>query len=709
METGIAVTEFQPQWRSFTLETARLVTFDVDSSTPEGGWCVSRACDLDATGCGAGNAAPVSMCLERGRVFFSAWSRGGASTLDVTITDGGPCDPPPHLALQAARVQDLDGDRDGFPDTGETVDVHLRVVNKSYYDFTNAHVTATLDDPGGGCVGIATTTLPLVPARSSADASTPIRFTVPAVADRASLGFSAAQSFVARLHVIVVTDQFPTPVQDTVHLELDLNATTITGPTTTFTENFESSFGAFRLQTLDGAKATNALSDGRRCQYSDPDYPNSNSYGATECYLGFAAGSGSTNLNLWHVHQTSAVDGGRAYAGRQSVHFGRHSTPGMDTYDLSQLDALRMGSPITLAARVCRDDASAHPRACNGDGDCAAVGGPCISASPELSFKHQISLADNRSTSCPTGSTVDKAVVMALVAPSQVWQKIAPYWNVYDAQGTDNYVNCMFDPTDDGNDEDSYFDPTDPYRRLGPSSTCWPEFVFGFLGDTDAAFDPWSVGRAGDGPGLAGALGTGTWVESRFDLSRFRGQSVSIRFLVSTIKVSDNQSMESTFHWNPKPDDDGWYIDDIRISETLGTAAPSMDLDNAAPPPGFDSDGDGVADCADCAPGDPSAFAVPGEVAGLHFNDSTTLSWAAPGAGSGTEAQVVRGALSELPAGGGASEACIATLGETSFTDAAIPDATRAFWYLVRAKNACAIGSWGWRSDGTERTTAACP
>ena len=36
----------------------------------------------------------------------------------------------------------------------------------------------------------------------------------------------------------------------------------------------------------------------------------------------------------------------------------------------------------------------------------------------------------------------------------------------------------MFDPADDGSDEDDYFDPTDPNRRLGPSSTCAPEFAF---------------------------------------------------------------------------------------------------------------------------------------------------------------------------------------------------------------------------------------
>ena len=67
-------------------------------------------------------------------------------------------------------------------------------------------------------------------------------------------------------------------------------------------------------------------------------------------------------------------------------------------------------------------------------------------------------------------------------------------------------------------------------RSQGPSSTCAPEFSFAHQGDTDGTFDPQDVGDASP-PGLEGAFGIGTWVESRFDLSRFRGRSIRIRFL----------------------------------------------------------------------------------------------------------------------------------------------------------------------------------
>ena len=96
------------------------------------------------------------------------------------------------------------------------------------------------------------------------------------------------------------------------------------------------------------------------------------------------------------------------------------------------------------------------------------------------------------------------------------WRKISPYQNLYDSQTVDYYWECLFDPTDDGNTEDDY-DPTDPERRLGPSSTCHPEFVFSrvgaiFFSDTFDAQDIHHASAAG--PGLQGSLGPGTWVES---------------------------------------------------------------------------------------------------------------------------------------------------------------------------------------------------
>jgi hypothetical protein len=127
----------------------------------------------------------------------------------------------------------------------------------------------------------------------------------------------------------------------------------------------------------------------------------------------------------------------------------------------------------------------------------------------------------------------------------------------------------------------------------------------------------------------------------------------------------------------------------------------------------IDSDGDGVADTADCAPADPGAFAVPGEVSGQLFaGDKETQQWtaAAAAAGTGTVYDLVRGALGELPVGSGATESCVAYgFARAKASDEAVPSEGTGFWYLARARNTCGPGPYGFSSSGSQRTSASCP
>jgi len=126
-----------------------------------------------------------------------------------------------------------------------------------------------------------------------------------------------------------------------------------------------------------------------------------------------------------------------------------------------------------------------------------------------------------------------------------------------------------------------------------------------------------------------------------------------------------------------------------------------------------DGDGDGAGDICDCAPAAPNAFNVPSEVTGVSFSaDRVTLSWvsAAPGAGTGTVHDVVRGRVTELPVGTGQSEICLAAgLAGTTMTESALPPVGTAFWYLVRGRNVCGAGTYGFQSSGGPRNTTACP
>jgi hypothetical protein len=142
----------------------------------------------------------------------------------------------------------------------------------------------------------------------------------------------------------------------------------------------------------------------------------------------------------------------------------------------------------------------------------------------------------------------------------------------------------MFDPIDDGNDEDDFFDPTDPARRLGPSSTCFgsvpggtSDYTFSCIGDTDGVFNPTEVcnGEAGsvteddrpDWPPNQIDI-TGTWMQSKVDLTKYKGRRVRLRYLVSTIR-GDAENWEEQFTFNPAPEDDGWWVDDIQVDSAL--------------------------------------------------------------------------------------------------------------------------------------------
>jgi len=549
------------------------------------------------------------------------------------------------------RLIDTNGDQDGFPDTNETFDLYVTIANKTSTPLSNVVVQVSTTDPKIDCVLDALAVIPALDAHGGPSAvretPTPFRIHVKQSSDRAgtappvactagqcSNGAGACVSagschktvlddYSARIQVALAADSFDAAsVPQTIDVDLDLDSAGPVQTTSAFVEGFEAGFGNFTLMNLDDNVASNQASDGARCQYSDPDHLNSNTYGESECYLGFPS---QPPMNDWHVHTTQMPDGGRAYLGSASVHYGRHAGGAEgDTYTLGQLDAVRTKVNVNLAPRICQNDPAANKRACNSSADCAVVGGgPCASAAPRLTFKHQISLLDDRGTNTPVGQAADRAVLQARITAGVLWQKLHPYENVYDAQGSDFFHNCTFDPTDDGNTEDDYYDPTDPGRRLGPSSTCFPEFVFAYLGDTDGPYRPSEIGRASDGPGLRGSLGIGTWVESKIDLARYRGRSIQLRFLVTTIKVSDIQTPWQLFMWNPTPYDDGWYVDDVRVTETLGSsvATTSSDTKDNAALPGCPAD-----PCSSIVPAlsvVPASGAAPGHAIELSASGST--------------------------------------------------------------------------------------
>lgn len=132
-----------------------------------------------------------------------------------------------------------------------------------------------------------------------------------------------------------------------------------------------------------------------------------------------------------------------------------------------------------------------------------------------------------------------------------------------------------------------------------------------------------------------------------------------------------------------------------------------------------DADGDGYAaaggvgcgtvDCSDAAAG---VWAIPSEVLALQLESKTSLTWIAPLA-PGSFATLVRydTLRSSSPSDFNGLGQCLESNDgpNTTATDSATPAPGAAFYYLVRARNACAAGTLGQRSNGSERSGLTCP
>ena len=131
---------------------------------------------------------------------------------------------------------------------------------------------------------------------------------------------------------------------------------------------------------------------------------------------------------------------------------------------------------------------------------------------------------------------------------------------------------------------------------------------------------------------------------------------------------------------------------------------------------GLDADADAHSTCAgDCSDADASVWSIPGEAFGLTFlANKIGLTWSPPQIPGGTAASLRYDSLrSTSSTDFMTGTVCIESSDgpNTTSADAATPAAGSAFYYLVRARNACAggVGTLGHRSNGTETVGRACP
>jgi hypothetical protein len=120
----------------------------------------------------------------------------------------------------------------------------------------------------------------------------------------------------------------------------------------------------------------------------------------------------------------------------------------------------------------------------------------------------------------------------------------------------------------------------------------------------------------------------------------------------------------------------------------------------------LDSDGDGSPDASDCAPSDPTAWAMPGEIQGLRVDKAPAIRVSWTSQGSGFRYDVSTGTLADLRSSGSvAGASCAANdLASSSWDDSRSgPSAGSGWYYITRSQNACGSGTYGKTSGGAQR------
>ena len=175
------------------------------------------------------------------------------------------------------------------------------------------------------------------------------------------------------------------------------------------------------------------------------------------------------------------------------------------------------------------------------------------------------------------------------------WDKLVPFQNVYDhvpaAYSVWGSEYCVLTPTDAGT--------SPPAPRGFHETMCYLQGAWSRCGSVRGTA-PSSVGDC-VGTGVVDPSGSGVWSETRFDLAPLRGQRIRIRWIGSTwlFDTGVPHYTASGGAWESNAYDDGWWLDDIRITGAITTqTTPVPDLHPAVtggvcPAVCTDLDGDG--------------------------------------------------------------------------------------------------------------------
>ncbi|HZM70317.1 MAG TPA: thrombospondin type 3 repeat-containing protein [Candidatus Cryosericum sp.] len=496
----------------------------------------------------------------------------------------------PNIILETAQVIDLNGDGDAFCDTGEKCEMTVTISNGGPQNLTNVTLYLATADSDIQCVTKPSAVIGNLPAGQSVDTAniggqrrafeytvSPLTNTTDAsqpargnwtlnITSREALGTKNKVDFQTLLDLDLPVGAMITPVAG-------VDGTFGTGDDGIIFEDFEPNLPDTAVD----------ISDGRNGIPNDTiGYTVGTAQGGINALEGVGCGGFNVppkdpgchvdpdNDMDWHIHcpvgtcpaphvvgsttQWSATptNGAMAFSGVNSLHWGKHVGTARE-FDSTSFR--------TIAAFVTAANLTPLP----------------VAGDLQLSFFHIADMMDNAQADIPAGQALDRGDVQIRIdlnsSPTAenwgFWDKLAPFENVYDhiAYIWSHYgaqtTYCILTPTDTGS--------APPNPRGTHETMCWPQGVYSHCGNawgSDTAF--------GCSNGLAGATtptGGALWVRSRFSLANYVGAHVQIRWIASSWEFDLNgpsEDYQTYGHgWDNSPHDDGWWVDDIRITGAI--------------------------------------------------------------------------------------------------------------------------------------------
>ncbi len=205
-----------------------------------------------------------------------------------------------------------------------------------------------------------------------------------------------------------------------------------------------------------------------------------------------------------------------------------------------------------------------------------------------LSFWHIVEFCDQECFEFYLDKTADDMAIVEVRADLDggpgtiwdVWERVEAQTGPYESVQDTLYITPSYEPPDDRNP----LGTTDTETTMCSPLTMWAGQGSAkgtdAAGCTDADGNGYTDCGESQGPVARGEAGVGVWALSRVDLSRYAGKHIQIRFIASALDGKDQfvSYLEPTIVGYTPPEaswDDGWYIDDIKVSGLVATEGSS--------------------------------------------------------------------------------------------------------------------------------------